>query len=213
MKYDLIKTGSKGNAVVLNDSILVDIGVPFKALLGHYKKLSIALLTHEHQDHFNRATIKKLAFERPALRYGCPLWLVPDLVAWGVEKRNIDVCDMDKLYDYGSFKISPFRLQHNVMNCGWKIHFADGKKALYATDTNSMTGIEAKGYDLYLIEANYSEDEIIERIRDKQNRGEFCHEWAVLQNHLSREKAEDFIYQNAGQNSEYIFLHQHGENI
>ena len=32
MTYNIISTGSKGNAVVINGRILIDCGVPFKAL-------------------------------------------------------------------------------------------------------------------------------------------------------------------------------------
>jgi len=53
---DVISTGSKGNAVLLNYWLLVDCGVPFKALAGAYPALRLVLLTHIHGDHFNRTT-------------------------------------------------------------------------------------------------------------------------------------------------------------
>lgn len=53
MTYNIISTGSKGNAVVINDRILIDIGVPFKALEPVKKDLRLVLLTHQHSDHFN----------------------------------------------------------------------------------------------------------------------------------------------------------------
>lgn len=74
--FNIISTGSKGNAVIINSGIMIDCGVPFKALKNHYRLLKLVLLTHIHSDHFNRATIKKLAFERPSLRFGVPEWLV-----------------------------------------------------------------------------------------------------------------------------------------
>lgn len=43
---DVISTGSKGNAVLLNYWLLVDCGVPFKALAGAYPALRLVLLTH-----------------------------------------------------------------------------------------------------------------------------------------------------------------------
>ena len=76
---DVISTGSKGNAVLLNYWLLVDCGVPFKALAGAYPALRLVLLTHIHGDHFNRTTLAALAHERPALRFGAGSWLVPDL--------------------------------------------------------------------------------------------------------------------------------------
>ena len=53
MTYNIISTGSKGNAVVINGRILIDCGVPFKALEPVKKDLRLALLTHIHSDHFN----------------------------------------------------------------------------------------------------------------------------------------------------------------
>lgn len=48
MEYDVISTGSHGNAVVINREILIDIGVPFKSLKDVYKGLKLVLLTHIH---------------------------------------------------------------------------------------------------------------------------------------------------------------------
>ncbi len=48
MEYEIISTGSQGNAVVLNKNILIDIGVSFKALKNVYRNLSLVLLTHIH---------------------------------------------------------------------------------------------------------------------------------------------------------------------
>lgn len=208
INYEILKTGSKGNAVIIENEILVDCGVSFKTLKNYYKNFKVIILTHEHKDHLLPETIKKLAWERPSLRWGVPKWLVQNALNCGVSAKNIDIYEMDKTYNYSAFKIIPFLLVHNVLNCGYKIHIGD-KKIIYATDTNNLTGIKAKNYDLYLIEANYTEEEIIQRIKEKQSSGEFCYEYQALNNHLSREKAEDFIYKNIGSNGEYVFLHQH----
>ena len=48
MEYDVISTGSQGNAVVINREILIDIGVPLKSLKDVYKGLKLVLLTHIH---------------------------------------------------------------------------------------------------------------------------------------------------------------------
>lgn len=48
MDYEIIASGSKGNATVINDIIMIDCGVPFKSLKNIYKNLKIVLLTHVH---------------------------------------------------------------------------------------------------------------------------------------------------------------------
>lgn len=214
IEYNIIGTGSKGNAVVINNNILIDAGVPFRALKGVYKDLALALLTHEHQDHALPRTIKRLAQERPTLRWGCCEWMVGTLLECGVSKAQIDVLALNTESDYGGFSVQPVPLVHNVPNCGWKVHFRSGERLFYATDTNSLDGIVAQGYDLYMVEANYTDEDIQERIRRKQEAGEYCYEWDVLENHLSKEKADAWLYKNMGANSSYVYLHGHeGEDI
>lgn len=211
IEHKIISTGSKGNAVVINGTILVDCGVSFRSLKDVYKGLQLVLLTHIHGDHFNRTTIRKLAQERPTLRWGCPEWLVSEIYGT-VHPAYIDVYEMDKRYPYSSAEliVEPFPLVHNVENCGYKLRIRL-ENMLYATDTNTLDHIKATDYSLYLVEANYTEAEITERIRRKQESGEFCHEWAALENHLSREKADDWLYRNMGANSRYVYLHEHEE--
>lgn len=206
--YNIISTGSQGNAVVINDIVLVDCGVAFKALRPVYNSLRLVLLTHIHSDHFNKTAVKRLAQERPTLRFGCCHWLVDALVGCGVDKHNIDVLEFDKMYGYGICNVIPIPLVHNVPNCGYKLHFPNGK-VIYATDTNNLHGITARHYDLYLIEANY-EDKIIQaKIQEKRERGEFAYELIAMKNHLSKAKCDDFIFRNIGPAGEYVYLHCH----
>lgn len=208
--YDIISTGSQGNAVVIQDIILLDCGVSLKQLQPYIGKLKLVLLTHIHTDHFNRRTIRLLAAKRPTLRFGCCDWLVSELVSCGVNKANIDVLECDTVYGYGVCNVIPVYLKHNVPNCGYKLHFPAGK-VIYATDTNNLNGISAYHYDLYLIEANYEDAEIQEKIRQKKLSGEYAYEVQVLKNHLSKAKCDDFIYRNISANGAYVYMHQHKE--
>lgn len=210
MNYNIISTGSDGNAVILNKHILIDCGVSFKALKDVYRDLKIVLLTHEHNDHFNGKTIRRLAKERPTLRFACCEWLVKRLVECNVSQRNIDVLEIGKIYDYKAFKISPVKLYHDVPQCGYRV-FEGNEKAIYCTDTNTLDGITAKDYDLYLIEANYTEDDLQERINAKLETGQYCYELNVANRHLSHEQASEFLLKNMKKDSEYVFLHGHKE--
>lgn len=206
--FEIISTGSQGNAVVINKIILIDCGVNFKALEPYYRALKLVLLTHIHHDHFNKTAIKLLARDRPTLRFACGKWLVPDVIACGVNKANIDVLEFNTLYNYGACNVIPFPLVHDVPNCGWKIHFPIGK-VIYATDTNNLNGVTARNYDLYLIEANYIDEEIQEKIREKEANGEFVYERRVLRTHLSKAKCDNFIYSNIGPRGKYVYMHTH----
>lgn len=210
MNYNIISSCSKGNATVIRDIILIDCGVSFKQLNKVYKDIKLVLLTHIHKDHFNKSTLKKLAEERPTLRFACCEWLVKDLIKCGVNKRNIDILEIGKKYDYKLFKVIPIKLYHDVEQCGYKVLFED-YKVIYATDTKTLEGISAKNYDLYLLEANYTEDEMQDRIKKKQEQYKYAYEFRAKDNHLSKEKCDEFLLKNMGENSKYVYMHQHVE--
>lgn len=208
MNYNIISTGSKGNAVVIGGEILVDCGVPFSALKGVYKDIKLVLLTHIHSDHFVPSTIRHLHENRPSLRFACCKWLVKDLLDCGVSKYSIDVLEIGTRYDYGAFKVAPVKLYHNVPNAGYRL-YCGSEKVFYATDTSTLAGIKAKNYDLYMVEANYEPEKIIEAINEKKRKGEYAYELNVLKNHLSKPDCDEFIRNNRGPNSKYVYLHQH----
>lgn len=210
MDYEILATGSNANCTIINNKIAVDMGTYFKKVDPYLKKLQLILLTHIHSDHFKKPTIYQIAKQRPRIRFGCGSWLVPYLLDCGVKAKNIDIYKMDRQYDYGLFKIIPFALNHNVLNCGYKI-FMNDKKIIYATDTNDLNGVYAPDFDLYLIEANYTEDGIQERIQAKLETGEYIYEYGVMQNHLSKEKADKWLMENMGDKSEYEYMHGHIE--
>ena len=171
MTYDIIATGSAGNAVVINGKILIDCGVPFKRLRQYVPDLKLVLLTHEHGDHFNPAAVRALHRERPALRWGCCEWMIPKLIGAGVSARVIDVLTPGSVSAYISLGlyVIPVPLTHNVENCGYKLSFWNYDNRIhdtlfYATDTGTLDGVKAKYYDLYMIEANHTEAEIAARI-------------------------------------------------
>ena len=116
--------------------------------------------------------------------------------------------EIGKIYDYKAFKVSPIKLYHNVPNCGYRV-FASGEKAIYATDTGHLQGITAKDYDLYMIEANYDEDDLEQRIIEKTAAGQYCYELYVAERHLSHTQASEWLMQNMSAKSEYVFLHGH----
>lgn len=218
MTFDVISTGSKGNAVVLNGNILIDCGVPFKAVKPYMKDLRLVLLTHEHKDHFNRRTVRALHRERPGIRWGCCPWMIKPLYDAFVDSRVIDMYNPGiKAFEmYGiELSIRPERLVHDVSNCGYHLVFTpiNGKKerVFYATDTGTLDGIDAPGYDLYLIEANHTQEDIEARAKEKLDSGEFAYEIRAARNHLSQEQAEEWLYSQMGPNSRYVFLHQHRE--
>lgn len=214
MIYKILSTGSKGNAVIINNEILIDCGIPWKTLKPEAPTLKLVLLTHRHGDHFNPSTIKRLSQERPSLRFGCCEWMAPLLLEAGVYPKNIDIYSPESpdFWGYSSIRLQVRAglVPHNVPNCAYHIRIGE-EKIFYVTDAGNLDGIEAKGYDLYMIEANHTEADIQRRIKEKRATGEYAYEYDAAKNHLSLEQANDFIYRNANPTSEYAYLHQHRE--
>lgn len=65
--------------------------------------------------------------------------------------------------------------------------------------------------NLYLVEANYTEADIQDRIAEKKINGEYVYEKRVMREHLSKEKADDWLCANMAAYSEYIYMHGHQE--
>ena len=205
MNFNILNSGSDGNGLIIEDIILIDCGISFKKLEDYYKKIKIVLLTHKHQDHFNKITIKKLAYERPTLRFACCEWLVDELVKCGVEKKKIDVLKIGKNYNYNAFIVEPIKLYHDVPQCGYKLKIGTNR-LIYATDTSKIDHIKAKNYNYYFIEGNYeNEEELHNRAVDEY------YENRVKRTHLSKVKATEWLMKNMGESSKYIFMHEHKE--
>ena len=201
--YQVIATGSKGNSVLYHNSIMVDCGVPFSYLKPHLRNIQLVLLTHVHQDHLNLKTLRKLADERPTLRIGCGEFLKDKLEGF----KNVDIYQSGQVYDYGVFKIVPVTLYHDVPNFGYRI-FKGDHKMIHITDTATLEGIEANGYDLFAIEHNYDEDTVFGKIEKLKASGQFAYQEGAINSHLSEQKAREFIYKNKSEHSQVLRLHE-----
>lgn len=216
MIYKIIRTGSKGNALYFELDglrLMIDCGVPWKDIKD--LPLDAVLLTHAHGDHFNPSTAAKLIFERPRCFFFTPEPMVADMSAllgvsgWGrLVRVNPDRHQVHFMGDHLS--IESFPLRHDVTNTGWLIS-DDKESMLYATDTADMYGLAFRNLDYYFLEANYDEDELEKSIREKKAAGEYCYEERVKETHLSRQQADRWLADNAGNNSKIIYMHEHSD--
>ncbi|MFI3254409.1 MAG: MBL fold metallo-hydrolase [Eubacteriales bacterium] len=206
MTYNIISSGSEGNAVLLSCGILIDCGVSFKKLKDIASHIKLIFLTHEHSDHLKLSTLKRLLEEYPKIKVACSEFLLPKLQELPLKK--IRVLPVGALVSWGPFQSQSFPLHHDVPNVGWKI-WEKGTSLIYATDTVSMRDVVAKDFDYYLIEGNYKESEIKEKMIRKMRNGEYVYEHRVLQTHLSEEKAIAWLMEMMGEHSRYELIHQH----
>lgn len=189
----IIETGSRGNCIVY-DRIIVDMGVSYKKAKEHIKDCKYLFLTHEHGDHFNKNALIKINDYRPDILIIAPYYLKPNIEELGL--RGIMYIKPNISYEISNVRFVAYELIHNVLNVGYSFEFIDGSerfKVFHATDTYSLDGIDAKGYDLYSIELNHDEDEIEKDIIAKTIKGEYAHEVTSSMNHMSFQRAQKWL--------------------
>lgn len=214
MKYNILATGSKGNATIVNDFILLDCGISYRDLKPYLYKIKAIFISHKHTDHLLPATIKQIAFNYPTIKYLCYKYdsdLIKILLKYGVRQSNIFTLDLYKNYTLSShLSVRLHRLYHDVLNVAIEINYK-GERLVYATDTASLEGIEGRDFDYYLIEANYKDEQELERLiqQDYDNGLEYSHYERVRKTHLSEEKAIEFLRVNMKDTSKFEFMHKH----
>lgn len=205
MKYFIIGTSSEGNGIIYHNEILVDVGFNYKRLRPYLRPIKYIFLTHEHGDHFQLHTIKKIQSERPDI-----YWIVPKHLVEKIKKinlKNVFVVEAGRSYKIGSYKIKVDELYHDVPNVAYHIYTSDNHKTLHATDTGEIDHISAYHYDLIMLEANHDKIDMLNRMIEKTEKGLFSHEIRAFDVHLSFDQWESFVEKNKGPNTVAIKLH------
>lgn len=191
---------------------MLDVGVSYSKIKNHLKKVKLIFISHSHQDHLLPSTIKKIAYNYPTIKFvtGSEV-VVEKLVECGVNKKNIYIFKEYKWYDLGMLNVMIEPLTHDTPNYAlkWKI---GGKKGIYVVDTCEIGHIQAKNYDLYLIENNYQEKLLEEHIKNCEDKNMLYYLTRVPKTHLSSEQANSFLIENMGDNSFYEYIHQSDYN-
>lgn len=212
MDYNIIGSSSKGNCIIVEDVLMLDCGVTYTKIKKYLSKVKLIFISHVHQDHLLPNTIKKIAYNYPTIKFITgSMFVVQNLVFLGIKKNNIYPLNCHKKYDLGLFKVKLEELYHDTPNYALKWEL-NGKKGIYIVDTNSVEHIQAKNYDLYLIENNYQEDLLQEHIDNCENKDMLYYLNRVPNTHLSSEQANSFLIKNMGENSTYEYIHQSDYN-
>jgi hypothetical protein len=209
VKSNIVASGSSGNAIILENGICLDMGIPYKKIKPYLKDIKIIFISHLHSDHCLNSCIKKIALEKPNIKFITNQVNAPHLVELGVAKKNVFALELEKWYDIGLCKVRLEYLIHDKSNCALKID-QNGYKLIYIVDTASVDHIEAKDYDYALIEANYlDEEELNRKIEEDKLENRFSHYERVKNTHLSQLSAINWLQKNNIVN--YTFIHEHKE--
>lgn len=170
MRVCSLASSSKGNCnIVYSDSeiLLIDMGITLKDLEEKFARLKLnieniigVLITHEHSDH----TKGILSLVR---KYNIPIYCHYDAVDRVIEKTKISsLCVTrfaDAEFNIGRFKVSSFKVCHDVCCVGFNI-VENGNKISIVTDLGHTTkAIVERLYDsrLVILEANHDEKMVI----------------------------------------------------
>lgn len=212
MNYNVIGSSSKGNCIIVEDVLMLDVGVSYSKIKKYLPKVKLIFISHSHQDHLLPSTIKKIIYNFPTIKFLTgSVEVVKILNKLGVCYKNIYILNWGSKYDLGLLKVKLEQLYHDTPNYALKWEIG-GKKGIYVVDTSRIDHIKAKDYDLYLIENNYQESLLQEHIDNCEDENMLYYLNRVPKTHLSSEQANSFLIENMGDNSFYEYIHQSDYN-
>lgn len=183
MMLKIIATGSSGNCYLLegeNETLIIELGVRFselkKALDYDFSNVAGAIITHEHLDHSKGL--------KEALDNGINCYASNGTFeALKIKHHNATKVSHGKTFLVGGFKILPFNVHHDVKEpLGFLIEHKECGRVLFITDT-IYCDYTFKGLNNIIIEANYSEEIIKQKLGDTWQ-GEFLKN-RILKSHMS----------------------------
>lgn len=207
MRYNIVGSSSKGNAIIVEDMLMLDCGVSYISIKKYLKKVKLIFISHAHQDHLLETTIKKIVYNHPTIKFLTgSKEVIKKMYECKVPIKCLIYLKIGKWYDLGLLKVKLEQLYHDTTNCALKWQIND-KKGIYAVDTSRIDHIKAKNYDLYLIENNYQDSILKQHIDNCENENELYYLKRVSRTHLSKSKCDSFLIENMKQHSQFQYLH------
>lgn len=196
MNYNVIQSGSRGNAVII-ENLLVDIGVPYKGLKEYLYEVEYIFITHRHSDHLNLTTYERIRRDFPRIKI-MGNWSVATAVT-----KPLDKIVTFKPIKLKGMVITPFEVPHDVVTHGLVLE-TKTEKAIYVTDSAGTKAWPVDKYDLLFIESNHCEKKLA---LAKSRKG--YDPKVSSKRHCSTQEAKAFYYMNRkSKESEWIELHK-----
>lgn len=164
-KLTCISTGSIGNSYILEcngEKLLIELGVKWKDILkgvGYdLSNIAFCLVTHQHGDHSKSIP--------EALKYGLKVYSTPDVAELYPKVKALEPM---KRYKIGRWEILPLKVKHGECECfAYHITMPDGQTLLFCTDAETFN-YKLPNVNVLMIEANYSEDILINKMLDNED--------------------------------------------
>lgn len=190
MKLKVIGTGSKGNAYLLEneqEALLIECGVSIqeikKAVHFNVSKISGCIVTHEHGDHAKSIN--------EVMKAGIDTYATKGTFSKAQKNHRMKIIPQQGQFQVGNFKVISFPTIHDVAEpCGFLIYHQDCGVTLFLTDT-VYSGFTFKGLNNIIVEANYAEEIIGEKLGDMK----FLRD-RILNSHMSIDTCLQFLKAN-----------------
>ena len=210
--FGALGSGSSGNAFVIeygNEALIVDQGFSRKELLKRMecagfapKKLSAALLTHEHSDHCRGSRVFCDALDLPlyttskTARY---------LSLHGTLPKQVRAFEPGAEFTHGSFTVKSFSISHDAVDpVGFHISCGDIRIGI-ATDFGyapEHIRRELRGCDALVLESNYDREMLINSSR----RIELKRRILGVQGHLGNSDSGELLPDLISENTKLLLL-------
>lgn len=215
-KVEILGTGSTGNAVLIDDTIMIDCGLGVNKLLPYLQNVRHLFITHRHSDHLNISVLKNIAkkVSESIIRFGlhvnsdCYNMIerkAPEIAEMIESERLTSHSLLDLKIDGVEYKIETYPLYHDVENQGFVIT-KNGKTLIHATDTSTMKDAPNRQFDVILVEGNYDESKLIEYLKSDDR--EVRYRAARNLRHLSIQAHENFVKSHSHPDTISLMLHE-----
>lgn len=194
-RISVLGSSSSGNGYIIHtdkESLVLEAGVPFKDVLDAvgYSLPCIKgiLVSHKHQDHAK--------YIRQYQNYQIPVYSCKEVCD---VYKGVKCLEHTKRYKIGGFSVMPLTVPHNADNFAYVIDHEEFGRIVFATDLQTFN-YRIKRIDHFMIEANYSEDIIIDAMCDGaeiRSRSEY---------HMEIDKTIMAIENNASESLKNIIL-------
>lgn len=215
---NVLGTGSSGNSIMIDDSIMIDAGLGYRTLKDYGARADAIMISHQHGDHINMSFVRRMIDSRPVFMRN--KFFINESTRQHIRNKlsaeySSAVDRITPINDESSFDVTAksgqtyhvetYRLSHDVENQGFVITNGDGEKLIHATDTETMRFAPRDKYDTLLVEGNWDEDKFIEMV-ESEDRNENMRALRNLR-HLSVQSFETFVRNNSHSESHILQLH------
>lgn len=215
-KVEILGTGSTGNAVLIDDTIMIDCGLGVNKLLPYLQNVRHLFITHRHSDHLNISVLKNIAkkVSDSIIRFGLHVnsdcydmieRKAPEIAEMIETERLTSHSVLELKIDGVEYKIETYPLYHDVENQGFVIT-KNGKTLIHATDTSTMKDAPNRQFDVILVEGNYDESKLIEYLKSDDR--DVRYRAARNLRHLSIQAHENFVKSHSHPDTISLMLHE-----